>query len=70
MEKPITLQMENLKKEIVDAINKSNLPVFILDFMLKDLYGEVHAMSQKQFIDDKERYEESLKKEKGKKESA
>lgn len=64
MEKPITLQVDEFKKNIIDVINNSNLPAIILDFILKDVYTEIHSAYQVQFETDKKSYEESLKNEK------
>lgn len=39
-----TIKAEELKKQIVDAINNSNLPIILLDYIVKDLYNEIHAI--------------------------
>lgn len=61
MEKSITLQIEELKKTLIDAINNSNLPVAVLDYIVKDIYYEIHLASQKQLAADIQSYEESMK---------
>lgn len=38
-----TIKAEELKKSIVDAINNSNLPIILLDYVIKDLYNEIHT---------------------------
>lgn len=62
-EKPITLKIEDLKQNIAATLNESGLPIFLLDYIIKDLYDEIHILSQNQIIKDKESYETSLKKE-------
>lgn len=60
MEKPITLQTEELKENIVKIINESKLPPILLDYIMKDLYNEIHILSCNQLIKDKQSYEKSL----------
>lgn len=63
MEKPIELRTEELKKNLVETINKSNMPFFILDLVLKDLYSEIHITYENQLNTVKQSYEQSLEKE-------
>lgn len=57
-----TIKAEELKKQIVDAINNSNLPIILLDYIVKDLYNEIHILSCNQLIQDKQSYEKSIDK--------
>ncbi len=61
MEKPITLQIEEVKKELIATINRSNLPAIILDYILKDIYHEIHLANQSQLVSDMQAYEEAVK---------
>lgn len=61
MEKPITLQIEEFKKTIAESIQSSNLPVFLLDYIFRDFYSEIHLLNQSQSEQDKISYEASLK---------
>ena len=61
MEKPITLQIEEFKKTIAESIQSSNLPVFLLDYIFRDFYSEIHLLNQSQSEQDKISYESSLK---------
>lgn len=61
MEKPTTLRIEDFKKDIINTINNSNLPLFLLDYILKDLYNEIHLASQNQLSKDIREYTKSLK---------
>lgn len=63
MEKPIEIRTEELKKEFIDGINKSNIPTFILDLVLKDLYTEIHMAYENQLNIAKQSYEQSLERE-------
>lgn len=61
MEKPVTIQIDELKKDLVEIFNSSNLPVFILEFILKDIYTEIRSVCQLQLEKDTKDYNESLK---------
>ncbi len=69
MEKPVTIQIDELKKDLVEIFNSSNLPVFILEFILKDIYTEIHSVCQLQLEKDTKAYNESLKNDIDKKET-
>lgn len=58
--KPITLVHEELITDLTNIINNSKLPAFIIEPVLKDLYLEIKAMSQRQLVRDKEMYNQSL----------
>lgn len=70
MEKTITLQIEELKNTFIDAINSSNLPVAVLDYIVKDIYYEIHLAGQKQLAADKKIYIECTESRGDKTESA
>ena len=63
MEKPITLKIEELKQDVINTINESGLPVFLLDYVLKGLYDELHILNQSQLTQDRESYEKALEEE-------
>lgn len=58
-EKPITLKVEELKENIAILINESELPIFLLDYIIKDLYNEIHILSENQLLKDKQSYAKS-----------
>lgn len=60
MSKPITIMAEECKENLVNAINESDLPFFIIEAMLKDLLQEVHMASRKQLESDKVKYQAEL----------
>lgn len=64
MEKPVSLVLNDLKQEIVDSINKTNLPLCIVEPVLKDLYAEIATLAKQQLAKDKEEFEFSQKEEK------
>ena len=50
----LILSERETKEKLVDVINKSNLPAFILRSMIKDLYEQISQVEQQQ-------YQEALK---------
>lgn len=60
MNKPMSLIREEVKKELADTINNSNLPPFIIEPILQDFLREVHVAVVKQYENDKTMYERSL----------
>lgn len=58
MDKPITLSIEDFKQELSKVINNSQLHIFIIDSILKDIYNEIHMIYQNQIERDKKMYEE------------
>ena len=45
MDKPLPLKIQEFQKEVSDAIAKSELPIYILKYLIKDLYSEIEVMS-------------------------
>jgi hypothetical protein len=61
IQKPITIMRQEFAEKISDVINNCNLPLFIIEPILKDVYLEVKSLSQKQYEMDKDEYESKLK---------
>ena len=73
MNKPITMQIKEFKEKIVQDINMSNLPPFVLDVVLRDLYNEIHILAVEQEAKEEQAYKHFLiekDKQKDEKESA
>lgn len=60
--KPITLVREELIKNLIELINSQQLPMFVIESILKDLLDEVHNLNIKQTEEDKKKYQEALQK--------
>ncbi len=60
MEKTLNVQVEELKKSIVNAINNSDLHLFVIDAVLKELYNEVHMLYINQAKQEIEEYSEHI----------
>lgn len=60
IEKPITLIRQEFIDTLSNTINNSNLPLFIVEPILRDIYLEVKSLSQKQYEIEKAEYESKL----------
>lgn len=63
MNKPITVAYEDCKKNIVDVVNQSGLPAFVIESILKDSLLEVRDIVRRQYEKDKKDYEAALENE-------
>jgi hypothetical protein len=63
--KPFTLQVQETEEQLVNTINKSNLPAYVLKVILKGLYQQVEQLE----IDEIETYKQQQEKKPKKKES-
>ena len=61
MNKPITIIAEEFNNQLTDLINKSGLPFFIVESIMKNLMSEINYASKKQLEMDKAKYALSLK---------
>lgn len=61
IEKPIMMIRQDFIDTISDDINNCNLPLFIIEPILKDIYLEVKSLSQKQYEIEKMEYEKKMK---------
>lgn len=60
MDKPITIVVEETEKKIVDLINTSGLPAFVIEPILRKLSNEAMIAKKKQYDIDMEKYQKSL----------
>ena len=60
MEKPITLRINELKTNLVNTINEANLPPFLLEQILRELYSEASTLATNQAQNEEDEYCESL----------
>lgn len=57
MQKPITIIREELRNNIVELINNSNLPAFIVGDVVEKILFECRKLEQQQYEQDKKTYE-------------
>lgn len=63
MKKPIILKIEEGKEKIVKAINSTELPIFILEPIIKDVYQEIIRVKQQEYKKAEKSYIENLREE-------
>lgn len=59
MDKPFTLKIQETEKEIVEIINSSQLPAFVLKQILQGIYNEVNRIDEEEI----KKYQEETEKE-------
>lgn len=64
MNKPLTIARQEFTENIVEAINNSELPFFVVSDILKSALVEVDKMAQAQYQRDKDSWEKSQEEEK------
>lgn len=60
--KPMSVARAEFIDSLTDLINHSMLPAFIIESILKDMYGEIRMVAQKQYEADCMQYNKKLKK--------
>ena len=63
MEKPLSVSIRELKANISNIVNESNLPPDILVPIIKDLYMRLCDIAEERYEIELEQYKKSLKKE-------
>lgn len=61
MEKPTVLKLKETETKLIQIINESNIPIFIIRPVLERIISEVRILEQKEYEQEKLKYEESLK---------
>ena len=59
--KPITIVREDFINNVIELVNTSQLPLFIVEYVLRDILNEVHGTVVKQLQADKDRYAAAIK---------
>ena len=60
--KPAILLKEDFTKNLIELCNNSGLPLFVVEYILKDVYMEVKAVVKKQYESDLAKYKSDLAK--------
>jgi len=63
MNKPLTLEVNELEQKLINSINNSNLPVYCLKNILQDIFKQLDDIEKR----DIQLYQDNLKKEESKK---
>jgi hypothetical protein len=60
MEKGINLQIEELKVNLANIINTSNMPVTIIEMVLQGMLAEANILKQRQVSKEKQDYDNAV----------
>lgn len=60
MEKPFSLKVQELEQKIIDDINSSQMPAYVLKTILKDIYMQIETSESEEI---KEYYDSKKEKE-------
>ena len=60
MNKPITVVREETKRGLIDLINNSGLPAFVVEPIIEDILIEIKNVAKKQYEYDLEQYNSYL----------
>lgn len=62
MNKPTTMLMEEYKQKLIEVTNGSNLPPFLMSYILRDLLTEVESVAKQMAEKEKQTYLEEVEK--------
>ena len=62
IEKPIVIAKEELCQKITQVINESGIPLFIIEYVLKDMLNDIHNINQQFLKNEKVKYQAELEK--------
>lgn len=60
IQKPIPLAKQEFLEGLVKLVNSSQLPMFVMEYIIKDVYLEVKDAAQKEYEKSKEYYENAV----------
>lgn len=66
IEKPIIIAKEELCQKITLAINESGIPLFVIEYILKDMLNDIHNINQQILENEKIKYKSEIEKIKSK----
>lgn len=64
MEKPVTLRIKELKRDIASCVNGSMLPAFIVDYVLSEIKENVSKAAEEQAFRQEKEYYDAINKNK------
>lgn len=60
MNKPLSVNIKDTKKKLIDICNESGLSPSILDLIVQGIYSEIRYLAEKQTLEDEESFKEFL----------
>lgn len=64
IQKPITIIKQEFEEGLLKYISKTTLPIFLIEYVLRDILNKVHLDSVRQLEFDKITYQEQISKNK------
>lgn len=61
MEKPISVAIRETRDGIVEILNRSGLPIDIMDMMLMQIQSSVHMQAEQEYLQEKESLDQARK---------
>lgn len=58
--KPVTILREEFINNLTDMVNNSDLPMFVLEPIFRDMHSKIKIAEQKQLENDKLKYQEMI----------
>ncbi len=62
MEKPISLQLDDLRNTLVEIINSSKLPPCLIKPIVKEIYDQINILYVQEIEKDRKTYDDLLNK--------
>lgn len=59
MEKPIEIKIEELKNKLIQEINSSKLPPFVVEPIIKEIYNQIEEIRKQELAKAQKEYNES-----------
>ncbi len=59
VDKPLIIAKEELCQKITQAMNESGIPLFIIEYILKDILNDIHNINQQILENEKMNYEKN-----------
>lgn len=61
LSKPLSVARQEFIEKLINDVNECQLPLFVVEYVLKDMLDVVKATAQKQYETEKAQYEKQLK---------
>lgn len=58
--KPMTIIKKEFTEKIIKNINNSQLPIFVVEYILRDILNDIRVASQRQLEIDLENYKKNM----------
>lgn len=59
--KPVTVKIEDFRKDLNEVVAESELPPFLLEIVLGEMLAGISSVAQKEYAQDRETWEKACK---------